>query len=122
MIYFNEDLVAKALKEAHEMRDVKTDIDRIDSLVNSVWTPTILQLAYQLDTELRNKYKMIDFMFSIVNNMPKKVAYNNYGQSNSRPAEIEAIWQDRFGIFADVLLKKGVIKDIKEFIKDILSD
>lgn len=118
MVYFNKSLCAKALMELHDQRDVVNDYIKIFSIFNKIWTPQVLTDAYHLDIELRDKYKTIDLLFSSANrksNNSSSVgvpAYNN-------PPEIEALIQDYFGIAADVLLKKSIIKSVEEFIDSV---
>ena len=118
MVYFNKELCAKALMELHDQQDVVNDYIRIFSIFNSIWTPQVLKDAYYLDTELREKYKTINLLFHRAYEKSHKsgslggLTYNN-------PPEIEALIHDYFGIAADVLLKKSIIKSVEEFIDSV---
>ena len=119
MIWFNQGLVNEAVKELHDMIDIAKDINRIDSIVYGIWTPSILIEAYNLDIELRQKYKTINIMLDVAHSLPKIRNCAGLALSYDIPSEIKALRQDRFGIFTDILLKKGIIKEIKEFIETV---
>lgn len=116
MIYFKKDLNEKALKELHDFVDLANDYQKIDNVLNAEWTSEVLMYAAQLDNELRSKYKTINLMLDVASILPKRNAPIASGSSSYTPAEISRLIQDRYGILADVLLKKCIIKTVKEFI------
>ena len=121
MIYFDQVLVAKALKEVSDYIDIARDIARIQFLVGSLYTKVILMEARQLDQELRRKYPMIETLLALAEILPK----TNSGASdqplymNNTPAEIKNLIQDYYGILADVLIKKGIIHQAEQFIDHV---
>ena len=116
MIYFKKDLNEEALKKLHDFIDLANDYQKIDDVLNSVWTNEVLIYAAQLDNDLREKYKTINLMLDIAAILPKKNSANISGNNSNTPAEISRLIQDRYGILADVLLKKSIIKTIEDFI------
>ncbi len=116
MIYFKKDLNEKALKELHEFVDVANDYQKIDNVLNAEWTNEVLIYATQLDNNLRGKYKTINLMLDIAAILPKRNTSNIADNYSNTPAEISRLIQDRYGILADVLLKKRIIRAIKDFI------
>ena len=124
MIYFNQKLVAKALKEVSDYIDVEKDVSHIQFLVNSPYTKDVLTEAQQLNHELRKKYSTIETMLAFAATMPKI----NFGArdqplyADNAPAEIKALVQDYYGILADVLIKKGIIQKIEQFIDHVTEN
>lgn len=124
MIYFNQKLVAKALKEVSDYIDVAKDVSHIQFLVNSPYTKDVLTEARQLNHELRKKYPTIETMLAFAATMPKI----NFGAgdqplyADNAPAEIKALVQDYYGILADVLIKKGIIQQIEQFIDRVTDN
>ena len=116
MIHFMEELEVKALKEINDMADLARDYSRIACLLDSVWTSEILQQAQALDSELRQKYPMINNLLWTAENLPK-INLNTIGYSQTFiPTEIRRLQQDKYGMLGDVLIKKGIIRAIEEFI------
>ncbi len=118
MIYFKKDLYAKALIELHDEVDAAMDIGNILGIINSRWTDKTLEAARQLDEELRKRYP-IDFMLDIASKMPKCNTGVNGAKRNDVPWEMDALRQDFYGILANVLVKKGIIKSIEYFIDHV---
>ena len=104
--------------ELHDQQDVANDYIKILSVFNSIWSPPVLKEAYCLDVELREKYKTIDLLFHSAETMSDK-ASSDRGVGFDYPPEIKALQQDYFGIAADVLLKKGIIKTVNDFIESV---
>ncbi len=67
MIYFHEELVAKALetiKDAADLADVQIDMQKIENAENRIWQFGDTITARRLDVELRRKYPTIDEMIA----------------------------------------------------------
>lgn len=123
MIYFNQALVAKALKEVSDYIDIARDVSRIQFLVGSLYTKGILTEARQLDQELREKYSMIETLLALAEILPKTNlgAGDQQLYTNNTPAEIKNLIQDYYGILADVLIKKGIIHQVEQFIDHVTN-
>ena len=117
MIYFKDELrkKAEALHTFKDFADAFKDLSRIEYTINHIFTQADLEEAKKLDDELYRKYPEITIMLTIANAMPK---INSPIQSNTvqQLPEVERLIQDKFGIYAHILLKSKDIKDIKDFI------
>ena len=124
-MYLNEQLVAKALEiieEIKEVSDVATDCAAIKNILNTPPSLESIQRAVDLDNYLRRKYKTIDALIAVGNSMSQGIVYfpPQINQNNNDfPKEYSFLTQDWFGILADVLLKKAIIKNLEEFIDHI---
>ena len=125
MIYFHQDLVekaAKAIEEAHELLDIKSDITKIDTtigLIRNFASYENLQDAQDLDVKLRKKYSTIDLMLTVANQIaPPSSPSMGCAQQQEIP-EISYLTQDRCGILCHVLLKKGIIGTAEDFIEKV---
>ena len=116
MIYFKDELrkKAEALHTVKDFADAFKDLSRIEYTINHIFTQADLEEAKNLDDELYRKYPEITIMLTIANAMPKvtPIQSNNVQQL----PEVEHLIQDKFGIYAHILLKSKDIKDIKDFI------
>lgn len=75
----------------------------------------ILKKQKKLDEELYQKYPEIAIMISVASAMPR---FNSPSGNNvvQQIPEIKNLIQDKFGIYAHILLKSKDIRDIREFI------
>lgn len=121
MIYFNQYLVVRAIKEALDHLDIANDISRIAILLSSPLTEETLMKARQLDHELVEKYPTIETLFALAATMPQinLIASNQPLYTNNNPIEIKNLIQDYYGILADVLIKKGAIQRAEQFIDHV---
>lgn len=121
MIYFYDELVAKTLetiKEAHDCAGILHDLNRIDQAIANIRLCGGCAPAYQLDKDLRRKYPCIDSMVAVANSMPVPAPQIKKTYSVSE-AIVSNLKQDHYGILCDTALKKGLVHDIKEFIKSV---
>ena len=117
MIHFVQDLYDKSLVEVKDIIDVFVDFNDIERLINSIWTIDVLNEALSLHKKLVIKYPTIDLMLDVAEKMPKRKIVGGRGrQQENIPSEIRVLNQDKYGILANVLLKKGLIKSLKDFI------
>lgn len=126
MIHFYDDLFIKTLefiKEAKDCADTLHDLNRIEQAKENVYFAGGVLAADQLDRELRMKYPTIDRMLDIANTMRTNSSLSPAPQTEqTRSAEdiaISNLEQDRCGILCDTAVKKGITKEIKQFIKTV---
>lgn len=125
MIYFHRNLVEKAIKaieEAHELLDIKSDITEIDTTIGKIrkcMNYENLQVAQNLDNTLRKKYSTIALMLEVANKMAPLSLNAGYAQQNEIP-EITQLTQDKCGILCHTLLKKGIIGKAEDFIEKVV--
>ena len=118
MIYFWNNLI----DEAYKMIDLKStkddikaakdleEIGKIMEMDNNTWS--FCKAASELNQRLLKEYPVIQIMCDIANSMLPK--------SKSGTSDIGAILiTDKFGILADVLIKHGIISNVKDFIKSV---
>lgn len=120
MIHFFEDIVQRALETTHdskEFSDILYDINRINQALHDIEKGTSIESADRLDSELRAKYLTINAMLSLANSLPK--VRIGTAQDNAVLTIDARLKQDYYGILCHVALKKHIICEIKEFIKDI---
>ena len=117
MIYFKDELrkKAEALHTVKDFADAFKDLSRIEYTINHIFTQADLEEAKNLDDELYRKYPEITIMLTIANAMPKVNSPIHSNNVQQLP-EVERLIQDKFGIYAHILLKSKDIKDIKDFI------
>lgn len=117
MIYFKDELRKKAdaLHTVKDFADAFKDLSRIEYTINHIFTQADLEEAKKLDDELYKKYPEISIMLNIANAMPKVNSPINNNNVQHLP-EVQRLIQDKFGIYAHILLKSKDIKDIKDFI------
>ena len=72
----------------------------------------------QLNSELREKYPIIDQLLDIADRMPRIIHYSPYSNNSTRNQTNEAAYlqQDHVGILCHVLMKKNIIREIEEWI------
>lgn len=117
MIHFKENLKNKAesLHTIKEYVDAFNDLSRIDYAISHVFTQSDLENARNLDNELYEKYPEISIMVNVANAMPRVNSPLSDSIVQQIP-EVRNLVQDKFGIYAHILLKSKDIKEIKEFI------
>ena len=121
MIYFYDELIArtlKTIKESYDCADILNDLNRINQAIENVNLHGNCTAAYQLDQELRQKYPCINKMVDVANSMPTPALRARRMYSASE-ASISDLNQDRYGILCDTAIKKQLVHNIKEFIKDV---
>lgn len=123
-IHFDKDLAAKAFKITHEaldLIDVAHDIDAINGILSSPPIAENIAVAAGLDKTLREKHPTIEKMLEIADCFPISPASGapNYAQDSLYPQEYKNLEQDYFGILCDVLMKKGIINSIEQFIAGV---
>ena len=121
MIYFYDDLVEKTvetIKEAYDCADILNDLNRINQAIANIKLYGNWSMADQLDRELRQKYPCIDNMVAFANStpVPEPRVKKTYSPSEAVLSNLE---QDYFGILCDTAIKKQIVHNIKEFIKNV---
>ena len=120
MIHFKEELREKAesLHTLKDFADAFKDLSRIENTISHIFTQADLEKAKKLDDELYQKYPEISIMLKIANAMPKVNSPCTNNSTQQLP-EIQNLIQDKFGIYAHILLKSHDIKDVKDFIDHV---
>lgn len=124
MMYFKKDLVNKAIElidEKSKADELKafTDVSDINKMIENLQTSADYRYyGIQLDERLRRDYPSIEKLQELGRNM-----VNNSGNNNTKYDVVSAIIAnlnaDKYGIYADVLLKHEVINDMKKFIEKV---
>ena len=124
MMYFEKDLVNKAIElidEKSKADELKafTDVSDINKMLENLQTSADYRYyGIQLDERLRRDYPSIEKLQELGRNM-----VNNSGNNNTKYDVVSAIIAnlnaDKYGIYADVLLKHEVINDMKKFIEKV---
>ena len=122
MLYFEKDLISLARQIIYAKEttdDVKAfndlyEIERDLSFYAKTGRYNSIYLR-SLDKRLRHDYQIID----IIDRLPSngESVQNSYDAKNL-PSEIRNIEIDMYGIFTSVLMKKGIIKDVKQVLRD----
>ena len=121
MIYFKKDLVslAKKIINAKENADDEKAfnyLEEINYVFNNYYQPNICSPEYvwNLDYRIRNDYPIIYKL----EQMPSNQTTQQEGVTGEGiPPEINKLNVDMYGIFYTVLLKKGEISALKDFLK-----
>lgn len=124
MMYFKKDLVNKAIElidEKSKADELKafTDVSDINKMIENLQTSADYRYyGIQLDERLRRDYPSIEKLQELGRNM-----VDNSGNNNTKYDVVSAIIAnlnaDKYGIYADVLLKHEVINDMKKFIEKV---
>ena len=124
MMYFEKDLVNKAIElidEKSKADELKafTDVSDINKMIENLQTSADYRYyGIQLDERLRRDYPSIEKLQELGRNM-----VNNSGNNNTKYDVVSAIIAnlnaDKYGIYADGLLKHEVINDMKKFIEKV---
>ena len=124
MMYYEKDLVNKAIElidEKSKADELKafTDVSDINKMIENLQTSADYRYyGIQLDERLRRDYPSIEKLQELGRNM-----VNNSGNNNTKYDVVSAIIAnlnaDKYGIYADVLLKHEVINDMKKFIEKV---
>ncbi len=121
MIYFYDPIIVKTLetiKDACDCKNILIDLSRIDQAKANVFLYDNVSAAHLLDQELRKKYSSIDAMISFANSIrPSAKQIGNLLSSSE--AAISNLTQDYYGILYDAALKKGIVQDLKHFIRTV---
>lgn len=96
-----------------------TDVSDINKMIENLQTSADYRYyGIQLDERLRRDYPSIEKLQELGRNM-----VNNSGNNNTKYDVVSAIIAnlnaDKYGIYADVLLKHEVINDMKKFIEKV---
>lgn len=123
-MYFEKDLVNKAIElidEKSKADELKafTDVRDINKMIENLQTSADYRYyGIQLDERLRRDYPSIEKLQELGRNM-----VDNSGNNNTKYDVVSAIIAnlnaDKYGIYADVLLKHEVINDMKKFIEKV---
>lgn len=123
-MYFEKYLVNKAIElidEKSKADELKafTDVSDINKMIENLQTSADYRYyGIQLDERLRRDYPSIEKLQELGRNM-----VNNSGNNNTKYDVVSAIIAnlnaDKYGIYADVLLKHEVINDMKKFIEKV---
>ncbi len=123
-MYFKKDLVNKAIElidEKSKADELKafTDVSDINKMIENLQTSADYRYyGIQLDERLRRDYPSIEKLQELGRNM-----VDNSGNNNTKYDVVSAIIAnlnaDKYGIYADVLLKHEVINDMKKFIEKV---
>ena len=121
---FEKDLVNKAIElidEKSKADELKafTDVRDINKMIENLQTSADYRYyGIQLDERLRRDYPSIEKLQELGRNM-----VDNSGNNNTKYDVVSAIIAnlnaDKYGIYADVLLKHEVINDMKKFIEKV---
>ena len=119
MIHFYDDLVFKTLdevKSAYDCADVSHDLMRIrGAMTNAKHGDWITGQA--LDQQLRLKYPCINHMDRLTSTRSASTP------QSQKLSDCEIVFsnlnEDYYGILCDTAIKKGIIHNIKEFIKSV---
>ena len=124
MMYFEKDLVNKAIElidEKSKADELKafTDVRDINKMIENLQTSADYRYyGIRLDERLRRDYPSIEKLQELGRNM-----VDNSGNNNTKYDVVSAIIAnlnaDKYGIYADVLLKHEVINDMKKFIEKV---
>lgn len=124
MMYLKKDLVNKAIElidEKSKADELKafTDVSDINKMIENLQTSADYRYyGIQLDERLRRDYPSIEKLQELGRNM-----VDNSGNNNTKYDVVSAIIAnlnaDKYGIYADVLLKHEVINDMKKFIEKV---
>ena len=124
MMYFEKDLVNKAIelidgKSKSDELKAFTDVNDINNMIiNLQINRDYRYYGIQLDERLRREYPSIEKLQELGRNM-----VDNSGNNNTKYDVVSAIIAnlnaDKYGIYADVLLKHEVINDMKKFIEKV---
>lgn len=123
-MYFEKDLVNKAIElidEKSKADELKafTDVSDINKMIENLQTSADYRYyGIQLDERLRRDYPSIEKLQELGRNM-----VNHSGNNNTKYDVVSAIIAnlnaDKYGIYADVLLKHEVINDMEKFIEKV---
>ncbi len=133
MIYFKKTYCDEALRQTKEYRDlldVWHDLEKIQSLIDEInfadksrfgtVGDSLFQRAKALDSQMRQKYPMIETMLNAAN---RRIGY----RTTMRPTPqmqvcdqvVSDLVQDWYGILCDTAIKKKIITKIDEFIERV---
>ena len=121
MLYFKEDLVSLA-KEIIDVKgtadDIKAfqDLTNIDNILNYYCQTNQYNSVYanDLDIRIRKDYPLI---YELEQTPSNQTTQQGNVTGNGLPLEINKLNVDRYGIFYTILLKKGEISALKDFLK-----
>ena len=124
MMYFEKDLVNKAIelidgKSKSDELKAFTDVNDINNMIRNLQINRDYQCyAIKLNQRLREEYPSIEKLLNLGRSMVNNSVGNNtiYDVVSAIIADLNA---DKYGIYADVLLKHEVINDMKEFIEKV---
>lgn len=124
MMYFEKDLVNKAIelidgKSKSDELKAFTDVNDINNMIRNLQINRDYQCyAIKLNQRLREEYPSIEKLLSLGRSMVNNSVGNNtiYDVVSAIIADLNA---DKYGIYADVLLKHEVINDMKKFIEKV---
>ena len=124
MMYFEKDLVNKAIelidgKSKSDELKAFTDVNDINNMIRNLQINRDYQCyAIKLNQRLREEYPSIEKLLNLGRSMVNNSVGNNtiYDVVSAIIADLNA---DKYGIYADVLLKDEVINDMKKFIEKV---
>lgn len=124
MMYFEKDLVNKAIelidgKSKSDELKAFTDVNDINNMIRNLQINRDYQCyAIKLNLRLREEYPSIEKLLNLGRSMVNNSVGNNtiYDVVSAIIADLNA---DKYGIYADVLLKHEVINDMKKFIEKV---
>ena len=124
MMYFEKDLVNKAIalidgKSKSDELKAFTDVNDINNMIRNLQINRDYQCyAIKLNQRLREEYPSIEKLLNLGRSMVNNSVGNNtiYDVVSAIIADLNA---DKYGIYADVLLKHEVINDMKKFIEKV---
>lgn len=123
MLFFKEDLVslAKSIIDARGNSDDEKAFNylkEINYVFNNYYQPNICSPEYvrNLDYRIRNDYPIIYDLERMPSN---QTTQQENVTGKGLPPEINKLNVDMYGIFYTVLLKKGEISALKDFLKQL---
>lgn len=117
MIHFDEKLIGRVeeLRGNSEYEDVFKDLDKIEKII----TKRNFAGAQKLDNELIDKYPTINKLTKMLYTLGRTSVYTIDNLRASPILELEYLTLDKYGIYAEILLKLNYIKEIKRIINCI---
>lgn len=124
MLYFKEELiywVENEIKLKGNTDDLKAFnyFEEINYAFNNYYQPTTYNLAcvQNLDSRIKKEYPLITDIERALSNQSVNVHQNNEADINNLPDHLNVLKIDAFGICYSVLLKKGMVSALKDFLK-----
>lgn len=119
-MHFYDELIMEVLdiiETSNDCVDVRNDIAAIKSAVESVKWYGVSPYACTIDNTVRNKYPTINAMLRFANS--KLPESSEPDLRTQWKILLDNLQQDYYGIILDTGIKKGLKKEIKDFIKCI---
>lgn len=124
MLYFKEELiywVENEIKLKGYIDDLKAFnyLEEINHILNHYFERNEYSPVYasDLDFRIRSEYPLVADIERALSNQTINVQQNNGTAVNNLPDDLNKLKIDKFGIFYTVLLKKGRVSALKDFLR-----